>query len=56
MILFFQQIDASKVEAVLQAMKVDGGKEESNEWKEILENFQKITGKINLLYSYLVTI
>jgi hypothetical protein len=47
-------VEASKVESILQQMKIEGNREESNDWKETLQNFQKITGKINLLYGYLV--
>jgi hypothetical protein len=35
-------------------MRAEAEKEEGSDWKETMDNFQKITGKINLLYGYLV--
>lgn len=47
------QIESSKIESVLQLMKVESNKESTSDWTESLETFQKSTGKINLLYGYL---
>jgi hypothetical protein len=47
------------VQAILKQIKADSdGKTnpEMTEWKETLRNFQKIVGKIELLFGYLVTL
>ena len=38
----------------MQLIKVDGNRDEAKEWSDSVRNFTKISGKIKLLYGYLV--